>query len=140
MLLRVSYSDSEITRKINATVGKPFSLSQRIKMWGNGSPKLIVHDASDAISELLNRDNNRNICNIELRPSGIIVGFRSNLESYALIIPYRNLVFSTTTHTYVVASKNDFMEISRKANAYSIHLFMKKLEQARQVYLSGIPK
>lgn len=135
MLLRVSYSDSEITRKINPTLGKPFSLSQRIKMWGNGSPKLIVHDASDAISELLNRDNNRNICNIELRPSGIIVGFRSNLESY-----YRNLVFSTTTHTYVVASKNDFMEISRKANAYSIHLFMKKLEQARQVYLSGIPK
>ncbi|MGB3343390.1 MAG: hypothetical protein WBA61_05730 [Aequorivita sp.] len=134
MLLSVSFSDAEITRKINAELGKPYSLYERIKMWGNGSPKLILKEASEAISDLMNRDNNRNVCNIELRPKGIIVGFRSKLDSYALIIPYDKLVLSTTNDGYLIRKDEYFVEISIHPKDYSIHRFMKKLFKAKLLY------
>lgn len=93
MILDVSYSDKKNTRIIDDELGKPFTLRDRLKMFGIGSPKLILNEASVQISNLMNLDNNRNVCNIEMRPNGIIVGFRSGLNSYALIIPYYKLVF-----------------------------------------------
>ena len=92
MLLNVSYNNKEITQQINAEVGTPFPLKERIKLGGIGSPKLIITKSSDAIRNLLILDNNRDSCNIELRPKGIILRFRSLLETYALIIPYYKLV------------------------------------------------
>ena len=60
-------------------------------MGGNGSPKLFVSQSSEDISDLLTLDNKINSCNIELRPKGIIVRFRSILETFALVIPYHKL-------------------------------------------------
>lgn len=91
MLLNVSYSDKNITKKIDDAVGKPIPLKERWAMGGIGSPKLHITEASIEINNLLILDNNLNTCNIELRPKGIIVGFRSRLESYGLIIPYYKL-------------------------------------------------
>ncbi|SDQ49899.1 hypothetical protein [Flagellimonas zhangzhouensis] len=91
MLLNVSYSDKNITKKIDDAVGKPIPLKERWAMGGIGSPKLHITEASVEINNLLILDNNLNTCNIELRPKGIIVGFRSRLESYGLIIPYYKL-------------------------------------------------
>ena len=42
--------------------------------------------------DLLRLDNNINYCNIEIRKNGIIIRFRSLLETYGLIIPYYKLV------------------------------------------------
>ena len=53
--------------------------------------KLIINSASIDIHNLLILDQNINTCNIELRPKGIIVRFRSLLETYGLIIPYYKL-------------------------------------------------
>ena len=58
---------------------------------GSGSPKLLISSASVDIHKLLILDNNQNTCNIELRPNGIILRFRSLLETYAFIIPYYKL-------------------------------------------------
>ncbi|WP_375325280.1 hypothetical protein [Flagellimonas sp. GZD32] len=91
MLLNVSYSDKNITKKIDDVLGKPIPLKERWAMGGIGSPKMQITEASVEINNLLILDNNLNTCNIELRPKGIIVGFRSRLESYALIIPYYKL-------------------------------------------------
>ena len=91
MLLNVSYTDKAITKKIDAEVGRPFTLKERWKMGGVGSPKLEITEASVEIRNLLILDNNADCCNIELRPNGIILGFRSLLESYALVIPYYQL-------------------------------------------------
>ena len=91
MLLNVSYNNKQISRKIDAEVGKPFSLKERIKLGGIGSSKLIITETSVQIHNLLILDNNRNQCNIEMRPNGILVGFRSLLESYVLVIPYYKL-------------------------------------------------
>ncbi|WP_310992701.1 hypothetical protein [Aequorivita marina] len=73
MLLDVSYNNKEVTRKIDNTLGKPYPLLQRLKMGGIGSPKLILTRTSIQISNLMMMDNNRNVCNIEMRPKGIIL-------------------------------------------------------------------
>ena len=57
------------------------------------------------IYSLLILDNNDNTCNIEMRPKGIIIRFRSLLETYALIIPYFKLsIFKPTGDTYSIHS------------------------------------
>jgi hypothetical protein len=91
MLLNISYNDPAQKKQIEESVGKPFSLQKRWKMGGIGSQKLIVSSASIDIHNLLILDHNINSCNIELRPNGIIVRFRSLLETYGLIIPFYKL-------------------------------------------------
>ena len=95
MLLNVSYNDPKIKKQINSEVGAPFSLRERWKLGGIGSSKLKITHASIDIHNLLVLDNNNNSCNIELRPKGIIVRFRSLLETYGLIIPYFKFSFLT---------------------------------------------
>ena len=46
MLLNVSYNESEVKEKIEASVGKPFSLNDRWLMNGVGSPKLFISSTS----------------------------------------------------------------------------------------------
>ncbi len=134
MLFQVSYNDKEITRKIDAELGKPFTIRERFKMGGIGSPKLILNETSIQISNLMNLDNNRNVCNIELRPKGIIVGFRSRLNSYALIIPYYKLVlYKGKAEEYSIYKDDYFFKIEARAKDTSIHRFMKKLMDAKNV-------
>ena len=91
MLKNVSYNNSKIKSEINDVLGNPFTIFERIKLRGVGSPKYIISQTDSIITNLLNLDNNTNQCNIELRPKGIIVSFRSLLETYALIIPFYKL-------------------------------------------------
>lgn len=70
MLVNVSYNNKDITKKVDAAVGPPFTIKERFKMGGIGSPKLIITETSVAIGNLLLLDNNRNSCNVEMRPQG----------------------------------------------------------------------
>ena len=111
MLLNVSYNDPKQELTIPDLVGKPFNLRDRIKFSGVGSPKLQIVSSSPKIANLLLLDNNLDVCNIEIRPKGIIVRFRSLLETYAMVIPFYKLsVFKG------------------KSNNYSIHADRKKIE------------
>lgn len=128
MLVNVSYNNASITKKIDAEVGKPFTLKERFKLKGIGSSKLIITETSIQIHNLLILDNNRNQCNIELRPNGIIVGFRSLLESYALVIPYYKLVlYKGRAEEYSIYRDNYFIKIEAKANDKATHRFMQKV-------------
>jgi hypothetical protein len=132
MLLNVSYSNKEVYRKIEAEVGKPFTLSERIKRRGIGSTKLIITDKSVQIHNLMILDNNRDQCNIEMRPNGIIVGFRSLLESYALIIPYYKLsLYKGKAEEYSIYRDNYFIKIEARSKDNSIHRFMQKIMAAK---------
>ena len=91
MLKNVSTRNPDIEKEIEDLVGKSFPLFQRLKMKGNGSPRLPVLKASESISTLLEKDTNLNYCNVELRPGGIIIGFRSRLETWWWCIPYYKL-------------------------------------------------
>nr|WP_299070769.1 hypothetical protein [uncultured Allomuricauda sp.] len=121
MLLNVSYSDKKVTKKIDEAVGKPFTLKERFALGGIGSPKLFITDANIEIQNLLILDNNLNTCNIEMRPKGIIVRFRSLLETYGLIIPYYKLtiykgdfaVYSIYIDNYCIKVKSDTKAIQK---------------------------
>ncbi len=125
MLLNVSYNDKETDARINAEVGAPFTLKERIRLRGIGSPKLFIRSTSMEIHNLLVLDNNINVCNIEMRPGGIIVRFRSLLETYALMIPYYKLsLYKGKADEYSIYRDHYFIRV--KANR-SVHDFMKKL-------------
>lgn len=126
MLVNVSYNNKEATRKIDDAVGKPFTLKQRWAMGGIGSPKLIITETSIEIRNLLILDNNRDTCNIEMRPDGIIVGFRSLLESYALVIPYYKLsMYKGEASVYSIYRDHHFIKVESDTKA--VQKFFKKI-------------
>ena len=120
MLLNISYNDEEVKKKIEKTVGKPFSLQKRWKIGGIGSPKLLIDSSSLDISNLLILDQNIDQCNIELRPKGIIVRFRSLLETYGLIIPYYKLkIYKGKANIYSIYRDNYFIKVISDNNSVS---------------------
>lgn len=126
MLVNVSYNDKEVTRKVDQTVGKPFPLKERWAMGGIGSPKLFITDTSVEIGNLLLLDNNLDCCNVELRPKGIIVRFRSLLETFALVIPYYKLsLYKGSAEGYTFYIDHHF--ISVRADSDAIRKFFRKL-------------
>ena len=126
MLANVTYNNPEITRKTDALVGKPYTLRQRWDLRGIGSPRLVIRESSPEIRNLLLLDNNRDTCNIELRPGGIIVGFRSLLESYALVIPYYKLsLYKGKSREYSIYKDHFFIMVG--AGNPGVHQFMSKV-------------
>lgn len=126
MLLNVSYNNKKITEKVNLEVGTPFTLKQRWALGGIGSPKLVITGSSAEIRNLLVLDNNLNSCNIELRPKGIILRFRSLLETYALVIPlYKLVIYKGDLATYSVYRDHHFVKV--KADTKAIQKFFKKI-------------
>lgn len=121
MLVNVSYNNKEVTRKVDEAVGKPFKLKERWAMKGIGSPKLFITETSVEIRNLLILDNNTDSCNIEMRPKGIIVRFRSLLETFALVIPYYKLtvykgdlgIYSIYRDAYFIKVKSDTKAIQK---------------------------
>lgn len=125
MLLNVSYKDREIDAQIEAEVGRPFSLKERFKLRGIGSPGLPITAASIGIHNLLILDHNTNSCNIEMRPGGIIIRFRSLLETFALVIPYYKLVlYKGKANEYSIHKDHYFITVSTDKRG---HDFMRKI-------------
>ena len=126
MLLNVSYNDNTIREKIDAEVGKPFSLKERWSMGGIGSSKLFITHTSLNIHNLLVLDQNLNTCNVELRPQGIIVRFRSLLETYALVIPFYKLkIYKGKAEEYSIYKDESLIKIL--ADSKAIHKFFSKI-------------
>ena len=126
MLLNVSYSDKNITKKIDEAVGKPFPLRERFAMGGIGSPKLFITEASTEIHSLLILDNNLNTCNIELRPKGIIVRFRSLLETFGLVIPYYKLnLYKGDRAVHSIFMDHHFIKV--RSDSAAVQKFFRKL-------------
>ncbi len=126
MLLNVSYNNPEITRKVDLEVGAPFTLKERWKMGGIGSPKLMITETSVEIRNLLILDSNTNTCNIEIRPKGIIVRFRSLLETFALVIPYYKLViYKGDFAVYSIYRDHYFIKV--RSDTKAIQNFFKRI-------------
>ena len=114
-------------------VGRPFSLIERFKLSGIGSKKLVITDASKEIVELLKLDNNINYCNIEIRKNGIIIRFRSLLETYGLIIPYYKLVIYKG-ESKIYSFYKDQYYIKFLVNNKNSMLFVKKVSKLKTDY------
>ena len=126
MLLNISYNDPELKQRIDKEVGKPFTLKKRWDLGGIGSPKLFITSSSIDIHNLLILDQNLNQCNIELRPLGIIIRFRSLLETYGLVIPYYKLkVYKGKAEEYSLYKDQYFIKV--KADTKGVHRFFKNI-------------
>lgn len=135
MLKNVSYNDPKVEADIRKEVGVPFTILKRIELGGIGSPKLEITACSKEINNLLILDNNTNTCNIELRPKGIIVRFRSLLETYALVIPYYKLVlFKGKSNEYAIYKDHFVLKI--KIDNRNILSFFKKIMKQKSVFLT----
>jgi hypothetical protein len=130
MLLNVSYNDNTIREKIDAEVGKPFSLKERWSIGGIGSSKLFITQTSLNIHNLLVLDQNLNTCNVELRPQGIIVRFRSLLETYGLVIPFYKLkIYKGKAEEYSIYKDESLIKIL--ADTKTIHKFFSKINNLK---------
>ncbi len=126
MLVNVSYNNKEITRKVDDEVGRPFTLKERWAMGGIGSPKLFITEASIEIRNLLLLDNNLDTCNIEMRPKGLIVRFRSLLETFALVVPYYKLgVYKGDFAVYSIFKDHYFIKV--RSDTKAIQKFFRKI-------------
>lgn len=126
MLVNVSYNNKEITKKVDEEVGKPFTLKERFALQGIGSPKLFVTQSSAGIRDLLLLDNNVDSCNIEMRPKGIIVRFRSLLETFALVIPYYKLtIYKGDFAVYTIYRDHYFIKI--RSDTKAIQKYFRKI-------------
>lgn len=126
MLVNISYNEPKIKRAIEEEVGKAFGLRERWAMGGIGSGKLFITSTSIDIHNLLVLDQNINQCNIELRPKGIIVHFRSLLETYGLVIPYYKLkIYKGRAEEYSIYKDNSTIKVAVKNK--STHAFFKKI-------------
>ena len=136
MLLNISYNDPSQKNRIDKAVGKTFSLQKRWNLGGIGSEKLTISNASIDIHNLLILDQNINSCNIELRPKGIIIRFRSLLETYALIVPYFKLnLYKGNSQEYSIYLDQYYIKIL--SDSSGIREFFKKIK--RQQLLNTPP-
>ena len=127
MIYNISYNDNNIRSKIENDIGKPLSLSQKFLIGGSGSPKLYITECSSEIKKYLNKDNNINTCIIEIRNKGIIIMFKSILETYALTIPFFKLnIYKGKSNEYSIYKDNHYVKIL--ANTKAVHGFMKKIK------------
>tara|TARA_B110000879_G_scaffold69052_1_gene96633 strand:+ start:1253 stop:1678 length:426 start_codon:yes stop_codon:yes gene_type:complete len=130
MLLNVSYNDRKIKEQIDKEVGPSFSLRERWKLGGIGSSKLSITHASIDIHNLLVLDNNSDNCNVELRPNGIIIRFRSLLETYGLVIPYYKLkIYKGKANEYSIYKDHFCIKVG--AFEKSTHQYFKKINQQK---------
>lgn len=136
IIRNVSYNNKEIKTEIINLVGKSYSLMDRFKMGGIGSPRFVISESSTAIQLLLNKDNYINYCNIEIRPGGIIVGFRSILETYGWVIPFNKLVIEKSAKHHSIHSNKDFIKFT--GSEHSLNSFMQKLRKAIWDYNDNI--
>ncbi|MGB0260925.1 MAG: hypothetical protein ACPF99_05900 [Flavobacteriaceae bacterium] len=135
MLCNVSYNDPKLEKTIVELVGKPFGLKERLTMSGIGSPKMIISQASVEIQNLLELDHNQNSCNVELRPMGIIVRFRSLLETYALVIPFYKLnIFKGKATHYSLFGDAHKIEVESNEK---VRKFFSKMTQLKAAQAQG---
>ena len=134
MIRNISYNTKELRQEINDTVGKSYSFLKRIKLKGNGSQRYELIEASDELESLIKRDLNTNFCNIELRENGIILRFRSKLETFGWIVPYHTLSIFKADHNFTIFSGAEFVRLKAAHNASLNFSFIKKLVNLKSEY------
>ncbi len=94
MLMKVfnlSYNDKERLAEVYAITGKPYGLIRSLRRGGSGSVRGILQEAPLEIMKLFEGFSYQKYCNIQEMTNGIIVGFRSRLESYGIPIGFNEI-------------------------------------------------
>tara|TARA_B100000614_G_scaffold248100_1_gene255686 strand:+ start:1429 stop:1842 length:414 start_codon:yes stop_codon:yes gene_type:complete len=90
-LYNITYKNKETEKEINAEMGRPFGLIEKLKLGGIGSRRMIIENFSEDIKNLALKVSGIQYANIELRPNGIIVHINQGIYTHAWTIPYFRL-------------------------------------------------
>ena len=90
-LYNITHKNKETEKEINAEMGKPFGLIEKLKLGGIGSRRMIIENFSEDIKNLALKVSGIQYANIELRPNGIIVHINQGIYTHAWTIPYFRL-------------------------------------------------
>lgn len=128
MLVNISNDYSTKKLQIDAEVGKPMKLEERQEMGGISCTNVIITAASIDIYNLIVLNEGKNTCSIEIRPKGIIITFRSQNDTFALVIPYYKLrIYKGRAEEYSFYRDNRFIKIWADKNDPAIHQFIRKI-------------
>ena len=83
---------------------------------GSGSQRLLVNHSSNSLAGIFAEDNYPDQCNIELRPKGIIVHFRSRLDMFSWAIPGTDLKASQVEQSWRIEDNMNHMVLSGANN------------------------
>src|SRR5699024_9435343 len=112
MLLNISQDFSEKRKLIQKEVGKPLTLEERKQIGGSTITDLPIIGSSIEIYNLLTVSDQENTCWIELRTKGIVISFRSNHDTFSLVIPFYKLkVYKGGTEEYSFYKDHYFIKI-----------------------------
>jgi hypothetical protein len=138
MIIRnISHNDKEVKADIAKLVGPSYSLWKRISMGGNGSPRLVIAAATEAIDKLLSVDNRTRFCNLELRPNGLIMSFRSRLETYAWVLPFSSLTMIRSTGFLELSSHGNHVKLDGFTKSRSAQKFLRKIINAKAAVIES---
>ena len=90
-LYNITYKNKETEKEINAEMGKPFGLIEKLRLGGIGSRRMIIENFSEDISSLALKVSGIQYANIELRPNGVIIHINQGIYTHAWTIPYFRL-------------------------------------------------
>ena len=90
-LYNITYKNKETEKEINAEMGKPFGLIEKLNLGGIGARRMIIENFSEDIKNLTLKVSGIQYANIELRPNGIIVHINQGIYTHAWTIPYFRL-------------------------------------------------
>lgn len=132
MLRNITYNNPTIKEEINLHVGMPYSFMQRFKMGGIGSKRMVIIEASADINAFTTYQNGIVYCYLELRPSGIIVHFRSILETIGWIVPYHHLSIFKNGEQFSLHAAGSFVKIGGLNNSAADESFIRKMMRHKQ--------
>ena len=126
MVFDTTYRNDEYDEQSDRLLGESFRFFEKIRMGGVGSARFVVASLSPKLDLGKLKFSETDYGNIELRPKGIIVRFRSLLETYGLIIPYYKLkIYKGRAKIYSIYMDNYFIKVIYDND--SVREFFKKI-------------
>ena len=133
VILDSTHPNKEHKKIIEDLIGKPFSFLQSVKMNGIGSKRMIIEDVSPNLKQYMNKIDDLNYANIELRTEGILIYINKGLRNYTWVIPYHHLVLYKTNGTSIHAD-GKFIHFKNNRTFKENKLFFDKLLNEKVKY------
>ncbi len=131
MIRNLSYNDKELREELEQLLGKPYSFFDILKFGSIGSPRMEIIEGSNEFQDYLNHGTGRKFCNIELRPKGIVVRFRYQLETMGFIVPFHSLKIFQNGNLISIHSDSMNLKADMSSNPASSQRFIGKVLIAR---------
>ena len=128
MLVRLTPDYAAVKAKIDEAVGKTFTLEERKRLEKTSSANHEITGASIDIYNLLALNESRSTCTLEMRPKGIVISFRSKLDTFALVIPnYKLRIYKGSAEEYSFHKDQHFIKIWAGKTDAELHSFIRKM-------------